>query len=132
MTDEELLAEIEDLIRNIPNPQFSSDTDVIWAGQAKAVLNSWDSIRSALFRSNIDSAVNLSLGPRQTGLRKTAVALNEVRYELRMKTLGPVNVAVGTGMVFDYFDTLRKTIELAASDILFIDPYLEAEFASKY
>ena len=43
-----------------------------------------------------------------------------------------MNVAIGAGLEFDYFDTLRKIIELATSDILFVDPYLEAEFVSKY
>ena len=40
--------------------------------------------------------------------------------------------AVGKGEVFDYFDELRKVIETAKVDILFAEPYLEAEFVSRY
>ena len=49
-----------------------------------------------------------------------------------MKTIGPVNVAMGHGRVFDYFDEVRKIIEPAKQDLLFVDPYLDAEFVSRY
>ena len=58
--------------------------------------------------------------------------LQQARHDLRMQTLGPVNVAVSHGMVFDYFDEIRKIIELAKQDLLFVDPYLDAEFISRY
>ena len=51
---------------------------------------------------------------------------------VRMQTVGPSNVAVSGAMVFDYFDEIRKVIEMAKSDILFVDPYLDAEFVSRY
>jgi hypothetical protein len=35
-------------------------------------------------------------------------------------------------MVFDYFDEIRRTVELAKQDLLFVDPYLDAEFVSRY
>jgi len=43
-----------------------------------------------------------------------------------------VNVAVGHGRVFEYFDQVRKIIELAAQEVFFIDPYLDADFVSRY
>jgi hypothetical protein len=60
------------------------------------------------------------------------VILYQAQNDLRMQTAGPVNIAVGQGRVFEYFDELRKTIELACQDILFVDPYLDAEFISRY
>jgi hypothetical protein len=49
-----------------------------------------------------------------------------------MRTIGPVNVAIGSGLVFAYFDELRKQIAMAKSDLLFVDPYLDADFVSRY
>jgi hypothetical protein len=49
-----------------------------------------------------------------------------------MRTLGPINVAVGQGRVFDYFEEIRKTIELATEEVLFVDAYLDADFVSRY
>jgi hypothetical protein len=34
-------------------------------------------------------------------------------------------------MVFDYFDEIRKIIQLAKRDLLFVDPYLDADFVSR-
>ncbi len=39
---------------------------------------------------------------------------------------------IGQGEVFNYFDELRKLIETATRDLLFVDPYLDAEFVSRY
>ena len=36
------------------------------------------------------------------------------------------------GAVFDYFEEVRKTIELANQELFFIDPYLDAHFVSQY
>jgi hypothetical protein len=49
-----------------------------------------------------------------------------------LKTVGPLTIAVDQGGVFDYFDEVRKVIESAKSDLLFVDPYLDAEFVSRY
>src|ERR1700692_3905583 len=49
-----------------------------------------------------------------------------------METIGPLSVPVAHGQVFDYFDELRRVIEAAKEDLLFVDPYLDAEFVSRY
>jgi len=44
-----------------------------------------------------------------------------------------VNVAMGHGRVsLTIFDEIRKIIESAKQDLFFIDPYLDAEFVSRY
>jgi hypothetical protein len=49
-----------------------------------------------------------------------------------MATSGPLSVAIGKSTHFEYFDELRKVIERASSELFFVDPYLDAEFVSKY
>jgi hypothetical protein len=68
----------------------------------------------------------------QSGYRRTLALLNEARHTLRMETVGPLSLPVAHGQVFDYFDEVRKIIELAKQDLLFVDPYLDAEFVSRY
>jgi hypothetical protein len=58
--------------------------------------------------------------------------LHQAGHELRLITVGPLTVAVAQGGVFDYFDEVRKVIESAKIDLLFVDPYLDAEFVSRY
>jgi hypothetical protein len=66
------------------------------------------------------------------GLRSIMILLNQARTVLRMRTIGPTNIAIAQGSVFDYFDEIRKTVELASQEVLFVDPYLDAEFVSRY
>jgi hypothetical protein len=63
---------------------------------------------------------------------KMQTILHQARHDLRLKTVGPLTVAVDQGAMFDYFDEVRKLIETAKSELLFVDPYLEAEFVSRY
>lgn len=44
----------------------------------------------------------------------------------------PQSVNLATGLVFDYFDEVRKVVELAKSDIFFVDPYLDADFVARF
>ncbi len=57
--------------------------------------------------------------------------LHQARADLRME-VGQLSVVVPHGQVFDYFDELRKLIEPARLDVFFVDPYLDAEFVSRY
>ena len=58
--------------------------------------------------------------------------LHQADSDLRLRTSGPLSIGVPVGRVFEYFDELRKLIELARSDLLIVDPYLDAEFVSRY
>ena len=49
-----------------------------------------------------------------------------------MRTTGPLSVAANRGQPFNYFDEVRKLIAAAQTDILFVDPYLDADFVSRY
>ena len=68
----------------------------------------------------------------RNGYRRIVILLNEARHALRMETVGPLSVPVAHGQVFDYFDEVRRVIEMATQDLFFVDPYLDAEFVSRY
>jgi len=135
MTDEELLAELEDLLRTMPPRKRLGDhsEDVLsWLGRAAAIITNW--------RPEIEDSAQLHLKNMRSPMAlvydkacsSLIVILNQARADLMMKTRGPLNLAVPSSMVFDYFDEIRKVIEIAKSDILFVDPYLDADFVSRY
>jgi hypothetical protein len=66
------------------------------------------------------------------GFTKLLALLHQAQSDLRLETLGPANIAVPHKMVFEYFEDIRKIIELARQDLLFVDPYLDAEFVARY
>ncbi len=135
MNQEELLAEVEDLLRNMPDrSKISHDTDenFSWLGNVAAVIEAWDPPRSITLSICLDK-IRSGLGKNvDEGLGKILTLMHQARHDLRMKTFGPMSIAVQKGMVFDYFDEIRKIIQTASQDLYFVDPYLDAEFVSKY
>ena len=157
MNDEGLLAEVEDLLRTSP-PQSAfkereNDEALSWLGRTATILKRWDFFQSVAVGQHISAlqdAPNEYLasfptetrnrmilahnildrsGPAYRGIR---TLLYQAQQDLRMKTVGPLSVAISGGKPFDYFDEIRKIIEMARNDLLFVDPYLDAEFVSRY
>jgi hypothetical protein len=136
LTDEQLLLEAEDLIRTKPTQlQYPSTQELEWLGRAGAIVQAWNPLEMAHFALFQNEAMNSFAQIGQSGENKLFALLYRMRTDLMFKTRGPLNAAVDRGMVFDYFDYfdgLRKVIELAQQDIFFIDPYLDADFVSRY
>ena len=157
MNNEGLLAEVEELLRTSP-PQSAfkeqeNDEALSWLGRTATVIKKWNHIKSLAVGRHISALqdapneylANLPAemrnrmivakgildrtGPAYRGIR---TLLFEAQHDLRMKTLGPRTVAIPGGMPFDYFNEIRKITEMAREDLLFVDPYLDAEFVSRY
>lgn len=109
------------------------DDVVAWLGRASATVHEWDFIKG---KPQFDFSVAKLGYPLSRdyglGVREIRILLHEARHDLRMKTVGPLSVNLDKGAVFDYFDEVRQVVELARMDILFVDPYLDAEFVSRY
>ena len=140
MNNEGLLAEVEDLLRTSP-PQSAfeereNDEVLSWLGRTKAVLTEWDWTQSVYISSYSRGlqaeGISQSLNPIGSAYRGIRTLLFQAQHDLRMKTLGPRTVAIPEGMPFDYFNEIRKITEMAREDLLFVDPYLDAEFVSRY
>lgn len=101
-----------------------------WRGRAASVLKAWDGVEAAKLVF-IDGNINSGRAV-DAGYSSLIALLHQARHSLQMATIGPVSAAVAKGAVFDYFDELRKIIERASSEILFVDPYLDADFVSRY
>jgi hypothetical protein len=135
LSNEQLLAEIEDILRTMPaRPTIRHDTEenFAWLGRVSAAIEQWDMPKAILLRGYLDQFHGIMAIQAGEGFRKVMTLLHQARHDLRMKTLGPMNVAVGHGMVFEYFDEIRKIVEVAKQDVFFVDPYLDAEFVSRY
>jgi hypothetical protein len=132
---EVLLAELDDLLRIKPSiAEIADYSDAVlgWRGRASAVIHAWDSaqaIRLGMVEIKLNSTFTQD---NEDGYRRLIALLMHARHALRLATVGPLSVAVGQGMHFDYFDELRKIVERATSDLFFADPYLDADFVSRY
>jgi hypothetical protein len=130
---ERLLLEADELLRTMPSIDevaTGSNDVVVWAGRAKAVVSAWNYAFGMSFATSCDSL--LRAYNKEVFHTSVAMVLIQMQHDLRMRTAGPLNIAVTAGNVFEYFDELRKIIAEATADLLFIDPYLDAEFVSSY
>lgn len=133
MTEEEKLAEVEDLLRSMPprsKLHHNENENFAWLGRVSAVLIAWNPMRGRIAAGRTSLVHNAAL--RDNALNDLLTSLHEARHDLTMRTAGPSSIAIAHGRTFQYFDELRKIIETATADILFIDPYLDAEFVSRY
>ena len=133
---EQLALEIEDLIRALPGPRdFAANPDkcLPWLGRASAAMNAWDTARAMVhFEPHVRllaNSGNFDFGPTR---RSILVQLHQAQSDLRLQSTGPLSIGVETGRVFDYFDEVRRMIELAKLDLFFVDAYIDAEFVSRY
>lgn len=135
MTDEQLLAEMEDLLRSMPahgNLAAGDLATMPWMGRAASIFSFMDvgiSLAFGMVQSDLLSGVQSRWMP---AIPKLVSLIHQARHTLILKTEGPRSTAIAGGGVFHYFDEIRKIIEIAKSDIFFVDPYLDAEFVSKF
>lgn len=137
---EQLLAEIQDIIRSMPGPRdFGRNPDncIPWLGRANAAMNQWDAPRSMVhFEPEVRRYASLQANADRVNFipfrQQLLMLLHQAENDLRLRTTGPLSIGVAAGRVFEYFDELRKIIETAKSDLLIVDPYLDAEFVSRY
>jgi hypothetical protein len=135
ISQEQLLAELEDVIRTMPAREtirHETAENIAWLGRASAVIAMWDQKKGAVFDGYVAKLGEVLAHERGPAFRGLITMLHQARHGLRLRTVGPLTVAVGQGGVFDYFDEVRKIIETAKIDLFFVDPYLDAEFASRY
>jgi len=140
VTKEQLLAEVEDVLRTMPTLEdFSTDSEnnYSWLGRAAAFFAAWNMAETVFADMHIRAIEKYPdqdkrFVQNRSDYRSLRGLLHKGRTSLRMATIGPLNIAVPTGGIFDYFDEIRKVIEEAREDLLFVDPYLEADFVSRY
>ncbi len=132
----QLLNEVDDLLRTMPPVHtFGNDEPehFAWLGRASAVVHAWDEIKATVKFDFLIANMNSRLATEvETAARAVLTILHQLRNDMLLRLQKPLSQNVGSGAVFDYFDEIRKVIETAKVDLLFIDPYLDAEFVSRY
>jgi hypothetical protein len=132
ITKEQLLAEVEDLLRTMPSREDFSrlEPDVSpWLGRAAAAVSRWN----VVYFQVCDTAIRHLQSQYFIfdGFTSLMKLLNHARADLRLE-VGQVSVVVQQGQGFDYFDGLRKLVESAREEVYFVDQYLDAEFVPRY
>lgn len=134
VSETDLLAEIEEVIRLMPTLNRlgrGGETDLLWLARASAAMDEYHNVAVKAdwsFAARAFESGRLAGDPQSRLFR----ILHQVRNSLRLRTVGPVNAAIGQGFVFDYLDTMRRFIESAKTEVFFVDRYLNGDFISTY
>lgn len=132
MDPKDIVAEIEDVIRTAPDLYVSwgAPEHLEWIGRAKAILSRQEV--GMKMEAGVHASMCMDNSVTNRAREKMFILLQSAKHSLRLELVGPMSLAVNKGMVFDYFDRLRQIIEEAERDLLFVDPYLDADFVSRY
>ena len=133
---ERLLPEVEDIIRVAPTTDgFASDSGsdehLAWLGRAAAAIERWNSAYMPRVTAAMMKVPSYNRVRCKDALATLKILLQQAKSDLRQE-LGSGSVVVAEGRVFEYFDELRKVIETAKTEVFFVDPYLDADFVSRY
>jgi len=134
LSPQDKLALVESIIRDAPDrgsAHVTTDENLEWHGRVLSLAEFCD----LTTQHTLTSASNRTLGSeffRAGGFAEMMVTLRRIRHSLLIQLGGPPNLAVTAGAVFEYFDAIRKVLAEAREDLLFVDPYLDAEFVSRY
>jgi hypothetical protein len=132
----QLLIEVDDLLRAMPPvPSFEDpgSEHYAWLGRASALVHRWDPAKAiARFDAFVSQLGSGSLIETSNGAQGVLTMLHQLRHDAILQSPNPQSTSIASGMVFEYFDEIRKALNLGKSDVLFVDPYLDADFVSRY
>lgn len=130
-----LLAEADELLRLMPPLnaiRHQSLENIEWLGRATSLVNQVDPAQGIRFQGYVDEIGLVNAQAANRGVRGVPTILHAVRSSLQRWAGITPSVVAAPGNVFDYFNGVRKIVETARVDIFFVDPYLDADFISKY
>src|SRR6478672_11321295 len=107
MNNEQLLLEVDDLLRSMPDRGAMSHNlpeNHEWLGRAAALVSMWNPGDGAAFEIIMMTFQTAAFGSdKSNALNQMLVKLTKMRTNLLLQTRGALNVAVSAGNVFDYF-----------------------------
>ncbi len=133
-TPTRLLIEIQEIINSIPSRsdlRQLTDAGRQWLARAHSAVRVWGDpqgisdwhhsyhpvMRRSAISNHIDRLINV---------------LERAEADLKLRVEQPLNSAIQQGDQFAFHNSIRRLMEKAQSDILFVDRYLDASFAEKY
>lgn len=130
---------LRDALSNRPTDPWS-DEAVAWFADVVGIINAHDANLGVPFQvliprvtqihSGIASPVSFSgtLDAQTEFITRARSVLTQLRLATNTFTTRQLNA----GAVHDYFEEVRQLVTAATRDVLFIDPYIDANFVNRY
>lgn len=123
ISDEQLLAAVNELVRTIPNISdvlAGKVQAVAWDGKAAATLRMWDAGNAIPYTTGMSM---LRMFPQSAGYYHQAISvLFEAQHSLKLRSGARASAVIGKGNVLDYFRAMKEFIEQGQQDVLVWTP----------
>lgn len=133
MSKAHLLPHVEDLLRSMPaRATLKTEQGLEWRGRLAAVIEAWSLPQTVSLRTNFASLDSPHIGTSEQGYNGLIQLLHQARHSLQLSLPATPGVVVAHKATFEFFDAVRKIVELAKLELFFSDPYLDADFIASY
>jgi hypothetical protein len=141
LDDRQLLAQLDELVRVMPQGEDllrNIQENFEWVGRARTLIAAWQKTDGARFAGYTDALFARTRdahGSRLeslSALAKMKGMIEQARAELALLTGRIASVAVDAGKPFEFYNQVRRMIETAQTDILFVDRWMGADFVEEY
>ncbi len=133
MEPEVLLAQLRATLERAPDLERYSPTSreqVMWLGQAHALINRWDRVEAMAFQMAADALPMEFV--RASNIAKIFGVLHRAIADLELRVPQKGQVVFAAGEVYDFFRELNRVIASADTAIFIVDPYLDASVFDQY
>ena len=133
MTPHVLLEQLRNLLASMPPLEGRGNytaEQFTWLGRAKALISDWDEFKSIPFNVAVDSLIRNINRHAQYGIILTFI--HDVIARLENSLPGNSGQAFGPGAAYDFFVALNDLVASASTQIIIVDPYLDAEVFDGY
>ncbi len=139
MTAEQCVAFLRDALTRRPVDTYSDDA-LEWYADVTGAVSAYDALAAVQLRALLHRVSDITAGVsgpvmanrRQAACSEFVVEARSIYTQLRLTTNSFSTAQVAAGAVYDYFEEIRQLIAAAAGDVLFIDPYIDATFVTRY
>ncbi|WP_048439167.1 hypothetical protein [Caenimonas sp. SL110] len=135
VSNERLLLELDELLRSFPDEVTlvqGHEGAAEWLGRAQAVMEQWDTVFAISFQAAVGDMTSGHWNRQKPALQRLKAELVRARHDVLLRMPDTGTTVVGMGEPFVYFDEVRKIIQRARLDLLFVDPYLNEDFVARY
>jgi hypothetical protein len=133
MTPHVLLEKLRTLLQSMPPLEGRGDymqEQFSWLGKANAVMSEWNEIQSIPFKVAVTSLIRNT--DRRGNYGIVVASIHEVISRLENSLPQNGGQAFGPGAAYDFFRALNDLVASATTQVMVVDPYLDAEIFDGY
>jgi hypothetical protein len=136
---EQCVALLRDALSARPADPWS-DEAMAWFADVAGIITAYDRHKGIAFQvliARVTDRHSGAMSPYSANATLNAqtefvAKARSLLTQLQLSTNAFVTRQLGAGAVHDYFEEIRQLISAAAHDVLFIDPYIDALFVTRY